>query len=286
MNFKIAKIKTFRSKILISYNINTYLLIFSILFSSLDLNAQKNNFILTLDAGHGGRDNGAVYNGLKEKDITLAIALKLGKKIETEQLDVKVIHTRTDDSYPELYKRAEIANLNKSNLFISIHCNSSEKLTGLAIGTETWVLGTKTDKRDDNFDVVTKENNVIFLEKNYKKNYDGYNPKLPESVIGMTLMQDKFLENSLRFAQIIEKTFQIKENRLSRGVKQGLLLVLVKTAMPAVLIEVGFINHPHESSYLASVNGQNKIVSSIYDAFVKYKEEYYKRSSIFTKKLK
>lgn len=282
MNFKEVKINIFSSKILLFDKANIFCsLFFAMLFFTNPSNAQKIKFTLTLDAGHGGRDNGATYYGFKEKNITLAIVLKLGKKIESEQKDVKVIYTRIDDSYPELYRRTEVANSSKSNLFISIHCNSSQKHSGSAIGTETWILGIQSDKKkNDNFDIVAKENSVIFLEKNYKENYDGYDPQSPESVIGMTLMQDKFLENSLRFAQIMEKTFQNKESRTSRGVKQGPFLVLVKTAMPSVLIEVGFINHPEESRYLISDNGQEKIVESIYDTFVKYKKEYYKRSGI------
>lgn len=283
MNFQSPKINIFLSKISLFYRINIFSCLLLVIFFLMNtlINAQKNKFILTLDAGHGGYDYGASYYRFKEKNIALSITLKLGKKIELEQKDVKVVYTRTNDSYPELYKRAEIANSNKSNLFISIHCNSSQESCRSALGTETWVLGSQRDKnKNDNFDIVSRENSVIFLEKNYKHNYDGYDPRSPESVIGMTLMQDKFLENSLRFAQIIEETFQKKESRPSRGIKQGPFLVLVKTAMPSVLIEIGFINHPEESYYLASENGQNKIIQSIYETFLKYKKEYYKRSGI------
>ena len=239
MMFQVPKLHNFFSvKIIQSKNYKVYFFVILFLLVNHLIFSQKNQFTLTIDAGHGGHDHGASYYGNKEKDVALSIVLKLGKMIEEKQKDVKVVYTRTDDTYPELYRRAEIANNAKSNLFISVHCNSSPKPGGNAVGTETWVLGAQNNKKkNDNFDVVAKENAVIFLEKNYKENYDGYDPTSPESVIGMTLMQDKFLENSLRFAQIMEETFIEKEQRPSRGVKQGPFLVLVKTAMPSVLIE-------------------------------------------------
>lgn len=258
--------------------------IFSILFL-ISINniiyAKKAKFVVTLDAGHGGHDYGAVYDAFKEKDISLSIVLKLGKKIELEQKDVKVVYTRTNDSYPQLYHRAAIANLNKSNLFISIHCNSSKELSESAVGTETWILGSQIDKNNNYyFHVLSKENFVIFLEKICKDNYNNYNENIPEYVIAKTLVQDAFLENSLHFALMMEKNFQFKENRISRGIKQAPFLILVHSFMPSVLIEVGFLNHPEESYYLASEYGQNKIVNSIYETFFKYKKEYYRRSGI------
>lgn len=257
--------------------------IFSVFFliSINHVYAKKIKFIVTLDAGHGGYDYGAVYDIFKEKDISLAIVLKLGKKIELEQKDVKVIYTRIDDSYPQLYHRSAIANLNQSNLFISIHCNSSKELSESALGTETWILGSQIDNNKSyNFDVLSKENFVVFLEKICQNNYNIYNQNIPAYVIAMTLLKDSFLKNSLRFAVIMEKTFQSKENRLSRGIKQAPFLILVNSFMPSVLIEVGFLNHPEESYYLGSEYGQNKIVNSIYEAFFMYKKDYYKRSGI------
>lgn len=271
------------------FNLNFFykIIICSFIFSSFFLmnilHAKETKFVLVLDAGHGGHDYGAVYDIFKEKDIVLSIVLKLGKKIELEQKDVKVIYTRTNDSYPKLYNRSVIANFNKSNLFISIHCNASKNLNQSAIGTETWIIGSQIDKNKHfNLHLLSKENFVIFLEKIYQDHYNKYNYKknIPETVIGITLIQDVFLENSLRFALMMEKTFQVKEHRLSRGIKQAPFLILVNSIMPSVLIEVGFLNHPEESYYLGSEYGQNKIVNSIYETFIKYKKEYYKRSGI------
>lgn len=238
--------------------------------------AQKNDkFVLVIDPGHGGKDNGATYFGVKEKDVVLDVGLRLGEKIKKNHDDVKVIYTRTTDEFIELYRRAKIANENKADLFLSIHCNGARNSS--AYGTETFVLGVESHRSNANMEVLKLENSVIFLEDNYKEIYEGYDPNSPESVIGMTLMKNVHLDNSLKFATLMEQRFQA-DNRLSRGVKQAGFLVLVKTARPAVLVELGFLSNPEENAYLDSEIGRKEVTDALYDAFVKYKNQYDKKS--------
>ncbi len=243
--------------------------IFSINFSY----SQKKDFKLVLDAGHGGNDYGAQGPYGNEKDVNLSLVLKIGALIEKNNKDVQVIYTRNTDEFIPLMTRADIANRNKADLFVSIHCNSSPKSS--PYGTETFVLGPHRNR--DNFEVAKRENEVIYMEKDYETKYENFNPDSPESVIGLTLMQNIYLENSLKLASYVEDNFK-KENRLSRGVKQAGFLVLVQTAMPAVLIENGFVSNYQEGEYLASDSGQNAIAKNIYDAFVSYKKEFDKKS--------
>lgn len=242
--------------------------------------AKERKFILTLDAGHGGYDYGAIHDSLNEKYIALAIVLKLGRKIELEQKDVKVIYTRFNDLYLNLYHRSAIANFNKSNLFISIHCNSSKELNTSAMGTETWILTYKLTPKKSDFWTSSKEDYKISLDKIYQDIYHNYNHtySIPDIFIGIKSMQDKLLKNSCHFALMMEKNFQVKATRFSRGIKQSDFFILLNSMMPSVLIEVGFLNHPEEFYYLRSEYGQNKIVNSIYETFCKYKEAYYKHS--------
>lgn len=259
-------------RVLTIFNLKNILLL-TLLFFINSLYSQKKDFILVLDAGHGGHDNGAKGLSANEKDVNLSLVLKIGALIEKKNKDVKVIYTRKTDEFIPLMTRADIANKGKANLFISIHCNSSPK--SAPYGTETFVLGAHRNR--DNFDVAKRENEVIYMEKDYQTTYEGFNPSSPESVIGLTLMQNIYLENSLKIASYIENNFK-KENRFSRGVKQAGFLVLVQTAMPSVLIETGFISNPQEGQYLASEEGQNTIAKNIYDAFLSYKKEYDKKS--------
>ena len=227
---------------------------------------------VVLDAGHGGKDTGAISkNGaIKEKDITLSVALKLGKMINSNYPDVKVVYTRKRDEYIELSKRAEIANRNKADLFISIHVNSQKGTT--ATGTETFVMG--THKSSSNFEICKLENSVIVLEEDYQSKYEGFDPNSPESYIIFSLLQNTHLEQSLKFAALIPDNFKLGPIKVNRGVKQGGLLVLWKTTMPAVLTEIGFISNPAESNQLRRDAVQSQIAARIFNAFAKYKTDY------------
>ncbi|TWP26752.1 N-acetylmuramoyl-L-alanine amidase [Apibacter muscae] len=259
-------------RVLTIFNLKYILIFFSFFFIN-SIHSQNKDFVLVLDAGHGGHDSGARGPYANEKDVTLSLVKKIGALIENNNKDVKVIYTRTTDEFIPLMTRANIANKNKANLFISIHCNSSSK--SAPYGTETFVLG--THRNQDNFDVAKRENEVVYMEKDYKTTYEDFDPSSPESMIGLTLMQNTYLENSLKIASYVENNF-IKENRLSRGVKQAGFLVLVQTAMPAILIETGFISNYQEGQYLASEDGQNTIAKNIYDAFISYKKAFDEKS--------
>lgn len=254
---------------------NLRICFFFFLFIISFVQAQNKDFVLVIDPGHGGTDNGAEGTYGNEKDFTLSMALKLGALIKKHNKDVKVIYTRQTDKFIPLKERADIANNNKADLFISIHCNSASNRG--AYGTETFVLGVHRNK--DNLDVEKRENNVIFLEDNYQTTYKNYNSSSPELQIAIKLLQDAHLQNSLLIAQFVEENF-VKDNRLSRGVKQAGFLVLVQTAMPAILIETGFVSNSEECYFLSTEKGQKQIVSDIYKAFVSYKNIYDKKSEI------
>ncbi|MDR2122049.1 MAG: N-acetylmuramoyl-L-alanine amidase [Flavobacteriaceae bacterium] len=259
-------------RVLTIFNLKNILVLISIFSINVSF-SQKKDFTLVLDAGHGGHDSGAVGFSINEKDVNLSLVLKIGALIERNHKDIKVIYTRKTDEFIPLMTRADIANRNKADLFISIHCNANARSS--AYGTETYVLG--AHRNQDNFNVAKRENEVILLEKDYQTKYEGFNPSSPESIIGLTLMQSVHLENSLKIATYIEENFR-KENRLSRGVKQLGLVVLVYTAMPSVLVEAGFISNYQEGRYLNSEDGQNTIAKNIYKAFLSYKKEYDKKS--------
>lgn len=251
------------------------LIITSIFFLfSAELLAQKRNdkFVLVLDAGHGGHDTGArgIYN--REKDVALAVTLKVGDLVKNYfKQDVKLIYTRKDDTFVELSERANIANRNHADFFISIHCNSARPG---AYGTETFALGSDPKRANSNFSIVKKENSVILLEKGHKETYEGFDPHSPESLIGLTLMQNTHLENSLFMAKSIEDNYVNKDRRLSRGVKQAGFIVLWRTAMPSILTEIGFITNPEEGKYLSTEEGRNKTAESIFNAIKEYKKRW------------
>jgi N-acetylmuramoyl-L-alanine amidase len=230
---------------------------------------------IVIDAGHGGKDSGC--HGAKktyEKHITLKIALKLGKYIEDAYPSLKVIYTRKKDVFIPLFERAHLANKHKADLFISIHCNAVPKLTkkGKRVqGTETYVMGLHTTK--ENLDVAKRENEVILLEKNYKKNYDGFDPNSPEGHIMLSMYQDAYQSQSINLAEKIDKQFKVRAKRISRGVKQAGFVVLRQTTMPSVLVEAGFLTNISEEKFLKTDYGQNLIASGIYRAFKEYKEE-------------
>lgn len=237
------------------------------------LSAQKKNVgqvkTVVIDAGHGGAKPGAVGALSKEKNITLSIALKLGKLIETNYPDVKVIYTRTTDVDVALSERAHIANRAKADLFLSIHCNSwnSSNPTGM----ETYVMGLSQSKA--NLEVAKKENADILLEEGYRSNndYQGFDPNSPESYVMFAMYQNAYLDKSLDFAGFIQKQYNKNIKSLNRGVKQAEIFVLYKTAMPSILTEVGFISNPEEERYMMSDAGQATIVNCIYNAFSQYK---------------
>ena len=230
--------------------------------------AQQKTFTVVLDAGHGGHDPGKVgYKGYKEKDAALKIVLEVGK-ILSEKNDINVIYTRKKDVFVDLFKRGKIANKADADLFVSIHCNAH---TSQAQGSETYVLGVHRNKT--NFEVAKAENSVILLEDNYKENYKGFDPNSPESVIGLTLMQEEYLDQSLELASIIQNDFTHILKRKNRGVKQAGFIVLHQTYMPSVLIETAFITNKKEGPYLHSKNGQQKFAQTIANAIIKYVRE-------------
>lgn len=225
---------------------------------------------IVIDAGHGGEDPGAVGKKSREKNIVLSVALKLGELIKTNFPGVEVIYTRKTDVFVELYRRAQIANSNKADLFISIHCNSTTKPE--PYGAETWVLG--LNKSQANLEVAKKENASVLFEKDYINQYDGFDPNSPEGNIIFSLYQNAFLEQSLQFADLVQKQFTNKLGRHDRGVKQAGFLVLYRTTMPSALIELGFISNPAEENYISSENGQNQLSLAIFKAFKEYKIKY------------
>lgn len=249
-------------------------------FISFSLAAQDNGTgyklkTVVIDAGHGGKDPGSPGKLTYEKDVVLAIALKLGNLIETELPGVKVIYTRKTDEFIPLHQRADIANENKADLFISIHANGNPN--SLVTGTETLVLG--LHRAGENFEVAKRENSVILLEPDYHSRYEGFDPNSPESYIIFSLMQNLYFEQSINMAALIEDQFRERAQRKDRGVKQQGLLVLAQTSMPGILIETGFITNPEEEKYLMSEEGQNVISSAIFRAFRDYKKIIESKSS-------
>lgn len=222
---------------------------------------------VVIDAGHGGDKPGAVGLKSKEKDITLAVSLKLGKMITEHLKDVEVYYTRVIDKDVELYKRSQIANKINADLFISIHCNSSSNKSPK--GSETFALG--VTKAAQNLEVAKKENKDILLEANYGDNYDGFDPNAPENDILFSLFQNAYMEGSLWFADKIQKHLTTNTPVINRGVKQANFVVLLKSAMPSVLVEIGFISNAEEELYLMSEIGQYEIAASIFQAIVEYK---------------
>ncbi len=225
---------------------------------------------VVIDAGHGGKDPGAVGKISKEKDLTLKMALMFGEEIKKAFPSIKVIYTRDTDKYLALHERANIANKNHADLFISIHINASDSKS--ANGTETFVMG--IDKSGANLNVVKLENSVILQEENYQENYGGFDPNDPESHIIFSLYQNVNLNQSLVMAQAIQDKFTKDVKRFSRGVKQAPFLVLWKTSMPSVLVELGFISNLEEEKYLNSDAGQKALVKAMFDAFKVYKKSY------------
>lgn len=233
---------------------------------------------VVIDAGHGGKDAGSLGKYSQEKDIALSIALKVGAYITENLPDVKVVYTRKDDRFLELYERAQLANDQKADVFISIHCNSTIPKKYYINGTETYVMGLHT--AEENLEVAKRENEVILLEDDYKKNYGGYDPNSPEAHIMFSMYQNAYLAQSISLAEKIENQFTTRLKRPSRGVKQAGFMVLRTTTMPSVLVETGFLSNSTEESYLRSEKGQTYLASAIYRAFKEYKAEMDGKGSV------
>lgn len=225
--------------------------------------------VIVIDAGHGGKDPGAIGRKSKEKDITLALALKLGKYINDNLPDVKVIYTRKTDKFIELHRRSEIADENNADLFISIHVNASGAKS--VTGTSTFVMG--LNRSEKQLEVVKRENSVILVEDNYKKKYDGFDPNSPETDIIFSLYQNSYLDQSIKIARLVQQQFEERAKRVNRDVRQAGLVVLWNCSMPSILIETGFITNITEEKFLNSENGQAIIASSIYRAVKNYKND-------------
>lgn len=233
-------------------------------------NAQDNRAGIAkvvLDAGHGGKDPGTVYQGYREKDITLSVALRLGALIRENHPEVQVIYTRKTDVLIPLDERGNIANKAGADLFISIHVNGARN--SAASGTETFVMG--VDKSGGNLEIAMKENDVITYEKDYTTSYEGYKPGDAESFIIFSLMQYSYEAQSLNFANQVQKQYVKNSALANRGVKQAGFLVLWRTSMPSVLTELGFLSNPDDRKILTTANGQEKLARSLFNAFSEYK---------------
>ncbi len=234
-----------------------------------------NDFVVVIDAGHGGHDYGAIDNGVREKSINLGVALKLGDMIKTQMKEVKVVYTRDDDTFLSLQARANVANKAHGDLFISIHTNSVDKKNrnrkNIA-GASTYTLG--LHKTDENFAVAKRENSVMVLEKDYTTTYQGFDPNSTESYIMFELNQNKHMEQSVAFAQAVQSRMTKDARRIDKGVRQAGFWVLAATSMPAVLVELDFICNPSSAKFLGSENGQKQLACAIFNAFHQYKDGY------------
>lgn len=237
---------------------------------------QEKTWVIVIDAGHGGKDPGALGSVSKEKTINLGIALKAGEYIEKNMQNVRVLYTRKSDVFVGIDERADFANKNKADLFISIHSNSISKAS--IKGTETWIMGPAKDEA--NLEVAMKENEVILLEDDFTAKYEGFDPKSPESYIMFTVMQNTYKEQSMWLASSIQNQFKNRAGRIDRGVKQAGFWVLYMTTMPSVLVESGYMTNSEEEQYLISEEGQDYLASAIYRACRSYVSEIEKKSYI------
>jgi len=225
------------------------------------------NFKVVLDPGHGGKDPGAMRGNYVEKKIVLDVALKVGELLKLDK-DIKVIFTRKTDVFIEVQERTKIANREKADVFVSIHVNAAKNTA--AYGAETYIMG--ISKNEANLDVAKRENAVITLEDNYEKHYEGYDPNRPESLIGLTLMQEQFIKQSIDLASKIQVRFKDDVLRNDRGVRQGPFWVLHSALMPSILVELGFISNKEEGEYLNSEEGKNEMAKAIARAIREYKK--------------
>lgn len=259
-----------------------FLILFIFLFSATYGQEEEMYSLRTvvIDPGHGGLDDGTSGKISKEKDIALAISLKVGNLIKENIPGINIIYTRDSDVFIPLNERADIANRNNADLFMSIHCNGNTNIN--ASGTETYAMG--LHKSEGNLEVAKKENAAILYEEDYSTKYEGFDPNSTESYIIFTFLQNTFLQQSLNYASFVQDQFETRAQRKNRGVKQAGFLVLWKTTMPSVLIEVGFLTNPKEELYLVSNEGQDYIASAIYRAFKDYKKAIEEKSHFATKR--
>jgi N-acetylmuramoyl-L-alanine amidase len=264
------------------YSVKMFFIFIAMLIISPSALAVKNEkgWVIVIDAGHGGRDPGALGSASREKDITLAIALKTGEYIEQNIKNVTVIYTRKSDITVDLMDRPKIANKANADLFISIHANYAKQKN--VKGTETFIMGLTKDEQ--NLEVAMKENEVILMENDYSTKYEGFDPKSPESYVMFSLMQNIFQRQSTDLASKIQTEYTEKVNRSDRGVKQAGFWVLFMTTMPSVLTETGFITNPAEEKYLSSKEGQDFLASGIYRACRAYISEIDSKSITLTGK--
>ena len=261
------------SKTSMSGILSTAVLVLTLSFAfSISLEAQVPYKIrkVVIDPGHGGKDPGCNGNHSREKEVALSIGLDLGKKLKAQYPDIQVIYTRDTDVFIPLNERAAIANRNKADLFISIHCNYIS-VRNRATGSETYVLG--LHRAEDNLDVAKRENSAILLEDNYEKTYEGFDPYSPEGHIILSMFQNAHLEQSILFATHVESAFKKLSRLPSRGVKQAGFLVLRETTMPSVLIETGFLSTDTDENYLMKKENQQEMASTILKAFSNYKKD-------------
>jgi len=258
---RILLIKIVQTKLIVVF------LIMFFSFQAFNVSAQE-KFKVVLDAGHGGTDPGNLGSGYYEKDIVLKISLAVGKLLDNDE-NIEVIYTRKGDTFIELHERGTIAQNSKADLFVSIHCDAFGN--SVVNGAGTFVLGLHENNR--NFEIAKKENSVILLEDNYKEKYDGFDPNSPEAVIGLTMMQEEYLDQSLTLASLIQTNFTSQLKRKDRLVKQAGFLVLRNTFMPSVLVETGFLTNKNEGAYLNSKKGQEEVALAIYKAIKSYKKQ-------------
>lgn len=251
--------------------LNKFLLFVLLFFISVPFQASTTPFTLVIDAGHGGKDPGAVNGKAQEKNINLNVALKAGELIEKNCKDVKVIYTRKNDTFIELSKRADIANKADADMFISIHTNAAKSTS--AYGAETFLLGVEENRTSANFNVAIEENKAILYESDYETTYAGYDPNSPESQIIFEFMQNEHQKESLKMATLVQNKITNNAKRHNRGVHQAGFLVLWRSAMPSILIELGFISNSNDMKYLTSQKGVEELSQSIYLAFNEYLEE-------------
>jgi len=246
-------------------------LLFTLWAATPSFAADKHKFTLVIDAGHGGKDGGACAHGAKEKSINLSVALAFGRLVEQNCPEVKVIYTRKTDVFVPLHKRADIANKNKADVFISIHTNSVESRKAVT-GMETYTMGMR--RSDEKRSAAMRENEVILIESDYKQHYAGFDPNSPESYIIFDMVNETNMAQSVELAQLIQKHVCATAGRPNKGVKQDAFLVLRETSMPACLIELGYITTASEATYLTKQANVDAMARGIYQAFVAYKKKH------------
>ena len=252
-----------------------HLIILSILLAVTSL-AEGKKFTLVIDAGHGGRDGGAVSNGAKEKNINLNVALAFCRLVEQNCQDVKVIYTRKTDVFVPLHERADIANRNKADVFISIHTNAVERGNKIR-GMETYTMGMR--RSDEKLSAARRENEVVLIESDYQQHYAGFDPRSPESYIIFDYINETNMVNSVELASLIQKKVCATAGRPNKGVKQDAFLVLRETSMPACLVELGYITTPSEATYLTNQSNVEAMGRGLYQAFVAYKQRHAARTA-------